>query len=174
MYFRLFVTAATRGEMLIAMAVLGLLFLIDAATPSYAQQADERTWRLKAPTDQSPWLAYGTDNAEDTSIVFNCKIGSGIVEVFIGETSKALKPGRSMTGSLIAGSVTSKLPGRTLPNEEAGVPSFEGKLPATDPLFAALSKATTLAMAVGPWRQRVPLKDIGDKAMKFTGLCRKR
>jgi hypothetical protein len=29
-------------------------------------------------------------------------------------------------------------------------------------------------MAVGPWRQRVPLKDIGDKAMKFTDLCRKR
>lgn len=155
------------------LALLGLFVLADAAASLHAEQAEQRTWRLKVDANQS-YLAYGTDNEEDTAIAFSCKPGRGLVEVFIGETSGALKPGQTVTASLTAGTTTSKVRGKTLPNEEAGVPSFRGTQPASDPLFAALSKARAFVMAVGPWRQELPLQDMGDKADRLSGTCRKR
>ncbi|MGH6712709.1 MAG: hypothetical protein ACREEK_27590 [Bradyrhizobium sp.] len=147
--------------------------LISVTAPLFAQQGDKRTWRLKSEAGQS-WLTYGTDNAEDTPITFSCKAGRGTVEAFINETSAGVKAGRSMLASLTADSVTAKLPGRTMTNEEAGTPSFKGAMTASDPLFAALRQAKQLVMTVGPSRQQVPLKEIGDKGDKFVGLCAKR
>ena len=89
-------------------------------------------------------------------------------------TGAGVKAGRSMSASLTADSVTAKLPGRTLTNEEAGTPSFKGAMTSGDPLFAALRQARQLVMIVGPSRQQVPLKEIGDKGDKFAGLCAKR
>ena len=150
---------------------LGLFVLIDAA--ALAQPEEKITWRLKT-AGGSAVLAYGIDNAEGTPIVFNCRLGSGVVKVFISETSEALKPGQSATASLPAGRVTVRVPGRMMVNEEAGVPSFDGSLPASDPLFAALPTAATLAMAVSSWRLSVPLKELGNKASTFNGQCKKR
>lgn len=147
--------------------------LIAVIAPLSAQQGDKRTWRLKTEAGQSS-LTYGTDNDEDTPITFSCKAGRGAVEAFINETSAGVKAGRSMSASLIADAVTAKLPGRTLTNEEAGTPSFEGSMASSDPLFAALRQAKQLVMTVGPSRQQVPLKEIGDKADKFASLCAKR
>ena len=59
-------------------------------------------------------------------------------------------------------------------NEEAGTPSFLGTQPANDPLFATLSKERTLVLVVGPSRQQVPLRDIGNKADRFSRLCQKK
>jgi len=64
--------------------------------------------------------------------------------------------------------------GKTMPNEEAGTPSFLGTLPAGDALFAALSKERILVFVVGPSRDQVPLRDIGDKAGRLSRLCQKR
>ena len=119
-------------------------------------------------------LEYGTDNPEDTPIAFYCKAGEGRVEVWINETGKGVKPNRTMTASLTAGRTTSKVRGKTLPNEEAGTPSFEGTLPANDPLFATLSKERSLVFVVGPSRERVPLEELGDKADRFSRLCQKK
>jgi hypothetical protein len=158
--------------MLVRLIVSGVV-LISVAAPLSAEQGDKRTWRLRTEAGQS-FLTYGTDNVEDTPITFSCKGGGGAVEAFINETSAGVKAGRSMSASLIAGSVTAKLPGRTLTNEEAGTPSFKGTMAASDPLFAALRPAKQLTMIVGPSRQQVPLKEIGDKADKFARLCAKR
>jgi len=136
-----------------------------------AEESEKRTWRLDA--DQ-PRLDYGTDNPEDTPIAFYCEAGRGRVEVWINETSNGVKPRRSMTASLTAGRTTSKVRGKTMPNEEAGTPSFLGTLPADDPLFAALSKERVLVFVVGPSRDQVPLQDIGDKAGRLSRLCQKR
>jgi hypothetical protein len=153
-------------------AALGLFLLVNAA--AFAQPEDKTTWRLRTEGNSAA-LAYGTDNAEDIRIVFNCRRGSGVVKVFISETSEALKAGRSATASLTAGRVTVRVPGRMMVNEEAGVPSFDGTLPASDPLFAALPAAATLAMAVGSWRGEViPLRELGSKAGTFNGQCRKK
>jgi hypothetical protein len=152
---------------------VGFFVLIAVATPSQAQKPDERTWRLRTEAGQSV-LTYGTDNAEDTPITFSCKAGRGVVDVFISETGHGVKPGRSMSASLAASGVASRVRGRSLPNEEAGVPSFQGSLAASDPLFTALGQAKLLVMKVAPSRQQVPLQKIGDKAEKFKNLCRKR
>ena len=149
------------------------ILLLAVIAPLSAQQGDKRTWRLRTEAGQS-YLTYGTDNAEDTPITFSCKAGRGAVDAFINETGAGVKAGRSMSASLTADAVIAKLPGRTMTNEEAGTPSFKGSMAANDPLFAALRQAKQLVMMVGPSRQQVPLKEIGDKADKFSGLCAKR
>jgi hypothetical protein len=111
---------------------------------------------------------------EDTPIVFSCKAARGVVDVYINETSAGVKSGRSMTASLTAGATTAKVRGKTSWNEEAGTPSFQGTQPADDPLFATLSKERILVFVVGPSRQQVPLRGIGDKAERFSRLCQKR
>jgi hypothetical protein len=155
------------------LALLGLLGLVDASTLLRAEQSEKRTWRLTVEANE-PRLDYGTNNAEDTPIAFSCKAGRGLVNVWINETGKGVRPGRSMIASLTAGRTTSKVRGKTLPNEEAGTPSFEGTLPASDPLFATLSKERALVFVVGPSRGQVPLRDIGDKADRFSRLCQKK
>ena len=154
-----------------AAAWLGVLLFVDANTSLRAEDSEKRTWRLDA--DQTR-LEYGTDNPEDTPIAFYCEAGRGRVEVWINETSNGVKPRRSMTASLTAGRTTSKVRGKTMPNEEAGTPSFEGTILASDPLFATLSKERMLVFVVGPSRDQVPLEEIGDKADRFIRLCQKK
>ncbi len=165
-----------RRELLTAagiLALLALFVLVDASTLLRAEESEKRTWRLTVEADQ-PRLDYGTNNEEDTTIAFFCKAGRGLVEVDISETGKGVKPGRSMIASLTAGRTMSKVRGKTLSNEDAGTPSFHGTQPANDPLFAALSKERILVFVVGPSRQQVPLRDIGNKADRFSRLCQKR
>ena len=154
-------------------ALLGLSVLVGAGASSHAQDSEERTWRL---TDEGkhPRLEYGTDNPEDTPIAFSCEAGRGRVDVWINETSTGVKPNRTMTAALTAGRTTAKARGKTLANEEAGTPSFEGSLTAGEPLLAALAKERTLVFVVGPSRSQVPLREIGDKADRFAALCRKK
>jgi hypothetical protein len=154
------------------LALLGLFVLVDARTLLLAEESEKRTWRLEE--GDQPRLEYGTDNPEDTPIAFSCKAGRGLVAVWINETGSGVKPRRSMTASLTAGRTTSKVRGKTMPNEEAGTPSFDGTMPANDALFATLSKERILVFVVGPSRDQVPLQDIGDKADRFSRLCRKR
>ena len=155
------------------LALLGLFILVDASTLLRAEQSEKRTWRLTVEQGE-PRLEYGTDNPEDTPIAFSCKPGRGPVDVWINETGKGVKANRSMVASLTAGRTTSKVRGKTLPNEDAGTPSFAGTMPANDPLFATLSKERTLVLAVGPSRDQVPLRDIGNKADRFSRLCQKK
>ncbi len=155
------------------LTLVGLLVLADINAPLRAEEPEKRTWRLTVETDGST-LGYGTDNVEDTPISFSCKTGAAVVDVWINETSHGVKSGQSMTATLTAGSTTSKVRGKTMPNEEAGTPSFLGTQPASDPLFAALSKEQILVFAVGPSRDQVPLGEIGDKADQFRRLCQKR
>jgi hypothetical protein len=153
-------------------ALLCLLLLLDAGALR-AEEAAKRTWRLAAEESEHR-LVYGTDNDEDMPIIFGCKAGAGAVDVTVSETGKGVKAGRTMTASLTAGRTTAKVRGKTMPNEDAGTPSFLGTLPAGDPLFAALAKEQTLVVAIGPSRDRIPLRDIGDKAEQFSGACRKK
>lgn len=154
------------------LALLGLFVLVDASPLLRAEESEKRTWRLTVEADQ-PRLDYGTNNPEDAPIAFSCEAGRSRVEVWISETGRGVKPGRSMTASLTAGRTISKVRGKTLSNEDAGTPSFQGTQPANDPLFATLSKERLLVVVVGPSRQQVPLRDIGDKADRFSRLCQK-
>ena len=55
-----------------------------------------------------------------------------------------------------------------------GLPVNATGLPANDPLFATLSKERSLVFVVGPSREQVPLRDIGNKADRFSRLCQKK
>jgi hypothetical protein len=142
------------------------------ASASQAQPEGKPAWRLDTEASEA-FLTYGTDNAEELVISFSCKTGGGTIHIFIAETGEDLKPEQPVIASLVASAVTSKVKGNTRPNELAGVPSFEGELPASDPLFKALSTAGRLVMKVGKSSQEAPLQDIGDKADKFISACRK-
>jgi hypothetical protein len=155
------------------LALIALVVLVDASPLVRAEESDERTWRLRIEADDAG-LDYGTNNPEDTPIAFSCKAGQGRVNVWINETGRGVKPGRSMTASLAAGRTTAKVSGKTEPNEEAGTPSFRGTMPANDPLFAVLAKERVLVFVVGPSRQQVPLREMGDKADRFRRLCLKK
>jgi hypothetical protein len=151
----------------------GLAFVCtEQSSQVQAQQSEARTWRLRQD-DGKVSLAFGSDSAEDTPVVFNCKPGSGAIAVFVAETDSTLKPRQKVTAIFSAGTTQSRVLGKTVANEQAGVPSFEGMLPATDPLFAALSTADDLSIDVGDAHQEVPLQLIGDNATEFPGLCRK-
>jgi hypothetical protein len=155
------------------LAWLALFVWVDASTLARAEKSEKRTWRLTVEADQAR-LDYGSNNPEDTPIAFSCKAGRGLVDVWINETSTGVKPGRTMIAALTAGGTTSKVRGKTLPNEEAGTPSFRGTLPADDPLFADLPKQRLLVFVVGPSRDQVPLRDLGNKADRFSRLCQKK
>jgi hypothetical protein len=151
-------------------ALFGALCWLQPSASARAEQSENRTWRLQNETGRSV-LAYGSDNAEDTPITFSCKIRSGRVRVFISETSQRLKPNRSITVTLTAGRVNSRVSGRTRPNEEAGIPSFEGTMSARDSLFTSLSNAQSLSMVVARSRREVPLNSMGNKAKEFAKSC---
>src|SRR6516162_1370511 len=112
-------------------------------------------------------LAYGGESPEDMPITLDCKLHSGVIGVFAAETSEALKPNRRINAMLAAGSVRSRAPGKTIPNEDAGVPSFQGTLQVTDPLLDALAGANSLSIDVGASHKQVPLKGIGNKSREF-------
>jgi hypothetical protein len=152
----------------------GLAVCVAAAqcVPARGQKPEDRSWRL-SEADGRAILAFGSDNAEDTPVVFDCKAGSGTVRVFVAETDAALKANQKLVATFVAGAATSKVPGRTVANEDAGIPSFRGTLPATDPLFAAFSAADDLSIQVGAAHQDVPLQLIGEHATEFAGLCRR-
>jgi hypothetical protein len=156
---------------LVVFAALPAIAVIACSTqPLNAQQYK---WQLTKGGDGTAVLAYGGESAEDTPIVLSCKLRSGVVDVFVAETSKALKPNQRINATLAANSVRSSVPGKTVPNEDAGVPSFQSTLQATDQLLDALAGASSLSIDVGASHQEVPLKGIGTKSREFATLCRK-
>jgi hypothetical protein len=161
---------------LVVCAALPAIAVIACSTQSLnAQQHEEiYKWQLINGGDGKTMLTYGGESPEDMAIALDCKLHSGVIGVFAAETSEALKPNRRINATLAAGSVRSSVPGKTVPNEDAGVPSFQGTLQATDPLLDALAGANSLSIDVGASHKQVPLKGIGNKSREFVTLCRKR
>jgi hypothetical protein len=160
---------------LVAFAALPAIAVIACSTQSLHAQRHEEiyTWQLFNRGDGKAMLAYGGESPEDMPIALDCKLHSGVIGVFAAETSESLKPNQRINATLAAGSARSSVPGKTIPNEDAGVPSFQGTLQATDPLLDALAGATSLSIDVGTSHKQTPLKGIGNKSREFATLCRK-
>lgn len=140
-------------------------------------QTDQRVWTLGGLEDKnadSIYLGYGVPETDDSLGSFTCAPGSGVVKIWIAETSDKLKPGNKATAILSVGEKTTKVAGRLAPNEEAGVPSFEGRLPAKDPIFAAMTSGETLGVAIGGAKRTAPLAAAAEKFKKFAAACAKR
>ena len=101
--------------------------------------ADKPKWTMMSDSKQVS-LIYG-DGSEESDLVLSCKLRGNSVRFFIGETDASLKPNMKVTASITVGAAKAAIAGKTVPNELAGVPSFIGDLPSTDPLFDAMATA---------------------------------
>jgi hypothetical protein len=136
-----------------------------------ARADDKPKWTLMSDKDQVS-LIYG-DGSEESDLILSCKPRSNSIRFFIGETDASLKPKMQVTASFTVGAAKAAVAGKTVPNELAGVPSFIGDLPATDPLFDAMTGAPAIAIKVGKTAKTIPLKTLGSKAAAFAKACRK-
>lgn len=140
-------------------------------------QTDQRVWTLGGLEEKnadSIYLGYGVPESDDSLGSFTCAPGSGLVKIWVAETSNKLKAGGKTTAIFSVGEKTAKVAGKLVPNEEAGVPSFEGSLPAKDPIFGAMVGGETLDIAVGGTKRSAPLADAKEKFKKFAAACAKR
>jgi hypothetical protein len=156
-------------------ALAGVLCLF--ALSGVSAQNDARVWTLGGLEEKdadSIYLGYGVPESDDSLGSFTCAPGSGVVKIWIAETSDKLKAGDKATAVLSVGQKTAKVAGKLVPNEEAGVPSFEGSLQAKEPIFAAMTNGETLNISIGGAQRTAPLADAADKFKKFAAACAKR
>jgi hypothetical protein len=156
-------------------ALAGVLSIL--ALSGLGAQTSQRVWTLGGLEEKdadSIYLGYGVPESDDSLGSFTCAPGSGVVKIWIAETSDKLKAGDKATAIISVGDKKSKVAGKLIPNEEAGVPSFEGSLPAKDPIFAAMSNGETLNIAIGGAQRTAPLADATEKFKKFAAACAKR
>lgn len=146
-----------------------------AAGANSGEASVEYVWFNGDDDAKSASLLYGNrESAEDLTLALNCKRGSGTVKLFAAETGEKLKRGQKTSLTLSAGTVKATANGKALPNEMAGGTSTEATLPASEPIFAAMTEAAgTLEIAVADMKIAVPLKGIGTKAADFAAACRK-
>jgi hypothetical protein len=153
---------------------LSVCLLVVAAsffTTASAIADDKPKWKMISGSTQVS-LIYG-DGSEESDLVLSCKPRSNSVRFLIGETDASLKPKMQVTATVTVGTAKATVAGKTLPNELAGVPSFVGELPATDPLFDAMATAPMIAVKVAKTAKDISLKTIGSKALAFSKACRK-
>jgi hypothetical protein len=153
---------------------LSLACLAVMADAFAAEAEEKRVWTLSGLSGTGPRLlalSYGVPETDDDLGGFQCKAGSGVVTLFVSATSSRLRPGRKATAVLSAGAATARIAGRLTPNEEAGVPSFDGKLAADSPVMAALAGGGTMTVVVGPSRQSAPLAGAEKKFQTFLAAC---
>jgi hypothetical protein len=156
-------------------ALAGVLSLI--ALSDVSAQNDARVWTLGGLEEKdadSIYLGYGVPESDDSLGSFTCAPGSGIVKIWVAETSDKLKAGDKAAAILSVGQKTAKVAGKLVPNEEAGVPSFEASLQVKDPIFAAMTSGETLSISIGGAQRTAPLADAAEKFKKFTAACAKR
>jgi hypothetical protein len=162
------------------LALLGLFILVGTSALLRAEDFEKRTWRLTDEADE-PRLDYGTDNVEDIPIAFSCRAGRVLVDVWINETGHGVKPDRSMTASLTAGRTTSKVRGKTLPNEEAGTQLRGHAAGQRSALCGAVEGAGSCfrgkaiprrGPASGHWRQGASVQSFVPEAVRHCGTHR--
>lgn len=159
---------ARRAPAALIVALLGI------ASPAAAQQG--RIWSFSLDEAKPPmaFLNYGVPETDDSLGGFHCDAHSGATTLFISETDGKQKAGKAATAILAVGDAQTKVAGKLVPNEEAGVPSFEGRVAADDPIFAAMARGETLVVTIGGSKQSAPLKGAGAKIGKFIDACKKK
>lgn len=165
---------ALKAASMVNCAFVGLGLCALLWGPPAAVAGETRVWTLAGLEEKKPgriFLGYAVPESDDSFGGFSCKPRSGTATFFVAETSEKLKPGKSATAVISAGGVSARITGKLTPNEEAGVPGFEGRIGAGDPIFAALAGADALTVVIGASRQTAPLKGAAEKFRKFAAAC---
>ena len=141
------------------------------AALSHGAAAQERLWSLEAG-DEDAYLVFGVPETDDVGISFWCTMGTGEVSIFLPEADPAMKPGKTVSFTIVAGETVAQLEGTTTANEEAGAPSLEAKVSDSEPIFAAMKEADRFKVKMGKEENVYPLID-ADLA-GLLKLCKKR
>jgi hypothetical protein len=165
----------TRNGLGLAAATLALAAF---AAPSLAADA----WLGRAQ-DKDVYLSYGATppageapNPETIQLNLGCTKGSGVVKIFVAESSTALVPGRTVQLTLAAAGIVTSVQAKVLPNQLAGVPSLQATLPAGSAVFDVLARLGragrgTLRLTAAAWSARFPLETMGLQADSFFRAC---
>lgn len=147
-------------------------FVAASFAVTFAQAANPHSWSLS--TTDGAFLTLGApDSPEETDISFSCEKPNGKVSVFVAETSEKFKPKQRASAVFSVGAVETKVAGKFMPNEDAGIASFQGEFSADDRIFEALRGSDRLTIGIGSWRHTFEPLGEDDKASKFAAACRK-
>jgi hypothetical protein len=138
-----------------------------------ARAADDYKWVYSQTADMVE-LSYLIPDSDAIDTIFSCKPGGkspggrsiGYMDV---ETTEKLLGKSKATIIIRVGGKSFTLKGKLLPNEEAGVPSFEAFRAANHPLWAALAKAADFETEIAGEKESHTLK--GAEMAKFVKAC---
>jgi len=111
-------------------------------------------------------------NPETIYLRLSCSKDGRFLDVFVAETSAALKPGRQVRVTLSAKGVKTSVAGRTLANELAGVPSLQFRISVGAPVLAAMKPPAALRLSAGRWRETTSLRGVGNQLKTVLQSCR--
>lgn len=155
-----------------------LLLALVPVTGGTAAQAKEGWFGGARPGASS--VSYGEippagerANPETIYLHLSCTNGGHAVGFFVSETGRALRPGRRVQVTVVAGRVTQRVRGKTLANELAGAPSLQFRVPMRARLLGAINPRNTLTIASGRWRKSFSLRSLGGQFNTVLATCRK-
>ncbi|MGD9659606.1 MAG: hypothetical protein AB7U61_18525 [Methylocystis sp.] len=93
-------------------ALAGVLSIL--ALSGLGAQTSQRVWTLGGLEEKdadSIYLGYGVPESDDSLGSFTCAPGSGVVKIWIAETSDRLKAGGKAAATLSVGQKASKVAG---------------------------------------------------------------
>lgn len=141
------------------------------ATPAFAEP-DRRVWNLSA-FEGRMILSFSQPETDNVFITFSCSEGSGIVTVVFGASSDKVTAGETLDFVLKVGATTANLRGGASQNLLDGVPSLNGSLGASDPVFTALATGTgTLTVAFKGEMRSVSLGSMRSQGRDFNTKCK--
>lgn len=132
------------------------LLLPFLAAPSFAQ---ERQWSFDQ-TDRDAYLVFGVPETDDVGLSFWCTQRSGWITLFMPESDAGVKAGRKTRVTIFAAGKRFRYDGATTANEDAGGISVEVRVKPDDRLFAALTQADRIRIAVGKSEHIYPLQEV--------------
>ena len=166
----MFCLLAQRGRM-----VLFVLFAVQLAAPAQAREG----W-FGSDQPGKTGIFYGEipptgepANDEMIHISLNCNKSRDAIYVLLSESSKQLKPNKSVRVTISAAGVSSSAMGKTLPNELAGIPSLEILLPLDAAVLRAMLNASSLTIRVDTWKSTTTLQGIAGRLKALLKACSK-
>jgi len=155
-----------------------LLVAALVAVPVSAAQARDGWFGAEKPGARA--VNYGAippkgeaANPETIYLRISCSKDGRFLDVFVAETSAALKPGRQVRVTMSAKGVKTSVAGRTLANQLAGVPSLQFRISISASVLAAMTPQGTLRLSAGRWREATSLGGIGGQLKTVLRSCQR-
>ncbi|WP_037546270.1 hypothetical protein [Stappia stellulata] len=134
---------------------------------------EDRTWYVERAGGESLALVYGIRETDDRGFLATCRPGSGEIDFITQTTVDRLAPGGTASVTLSARDQTRSYTARgSSANTQSGQPDAVVSLRATDPIWTALIRGSTLSVNVeGSPAYRVSLSGSAGPVGRFREAC---